>query len=170
MTKTRRNARRARAPPPATVLDRLPLVSGCCRRWRAVLRPARAASLYLEEEREDANGQLTTGDDVTDDASPAARRPPLVTLGSDPAAAPSSPTKARRSSMKRAANLRLNMIRVSIAQSLKPSQPAPCAGDSSSGLGRLERLGDRHADHVQAQVGGPLHCESCHGPVTVLLP
>lgn len=34
------------APPPATALDRLSLVSGFCRRWRAVFRPARAASLY----------------------------------------------------------------------------------------------------------------------------
>ncbi|KWU45074.1 SPX-domain-containing protein [Rhodotorula sp. JG-1b] len=102
------------------------------RRARALSSASETGDLLgLEEEREDANGQLTTGDDVTDDASPAVRRPPLATLGSDPAAVPSSPTKARRSSMSKGARRALSQI---MGGTFLTEEESPAQGAGWDGL------------------------------------
>lgn len=103
------------------------------RRTRALSSASETGDLLgLEEEREDANGQLTTGDDATDEASPAARRPALATIVSDTAVvAPSSPTKARRSSMSKGARRALSQI---MGGTFLTEEESPAQGAGWDGL------------------------------------
>ncbi|GAA5862441.1 hypothetical protein JCM3774_002518 [Rhodotorula dairenensis] len=100
------------------------------RRARALSSASETGDLLgLEEEREDANGQLTTGDDVTDEGAPPARRPALATLGSDQP--PTSPTKARRPSGSKGARRALSQI---MGGAFLTEEDSPAQGAGWDGL------------------------------------
>lgn len=165
-----RKTARQRRQKPDTSASRSRAVAGA---GKASKRRARALSsasetgdlLGLEEEREDANGELTTGDDVTDAASSIARRPALATVVSDSAAAPSSPTKARRSSMSKGARRALSQIMggTFLTEEESPAQGAGWDGLSDWAIDTRIMFKRRLA----ALFTVSLASSACHGPVPI---